>query len=93
MAINEESAKFFRCQQAVLDHLAQVQPNYLGHRKIAIILLDPHRGTGKGEARETYCDEMTRKAINALEKQHKVKSKVNFYAGLKMKVFAWAEPV
>lgn len=87
MAINENSEKFQRCQEACLEHLRSVHPALLGHRKVAIILLCPYRGTGHGQKRETFCDEMTRRALNALEEKKLVVSRENRYAGLRMKVF------
>lgn len=91
MAINESSDKFRRCQEACLDHLRSIHPNFVGHRKVAIVLLDPYRGTGRGVKRETFCDEMTRRALNALVAEGRIATRTNAYAGLRMKVFGWSQ--
>lgn len=89
MAINEAAGKFARCQEACLERLRLAHPTMLGHRKVAISLMDPQRGVGTGVS-ETYCDEMTRRALNRLEEEGRVVSRLNRYAGLRMKVFGVA---
>lgn len=83
MAINESSEKFSRCQEACLLYLRSIHPLKQGHRKIALALM---RAALPGQ--ETFCDEMTRRALNALVRKAQVQEENRRYTGgIKMKVF------
>jgi len=91
VAINEKSDKFARCQEACLEHLRSAHPNFRSHRRVAVVLLDPYRGTGRGTRQETFCDEMTRRALNTLAAEGRVATRNAGYGGMRVRVFGWSE--